>query len=866
MGTLATPPSDGVGTGELWAQDDESAFALAVALYGTDFEAVARLTHRTAPECEAYYEHIFKGSQAGQRILEAISKWGARGEQLLSGRKLWDRIARIVVAARLGKADEARVKELAEDFTGGRLGLEAFVDGLVAVAGRDAVVRAVDLSAYGGPPADAGFLLSPRKVDSLLATSLPLKNVFWDDVWPQLQVAGWTASTASRRGAVFYPPGAPSTSEGHPPGIEGIEGVLQHLHVHPDLLPSAAQLAAEAARAAARRAAALATRPPGGAAGGATPPPRPAPGHGRKAAPGSKVCENCGTTSTPLWRKDRQANMLMCNACGIYYKHHGRHRPVELVALPPRVHHHAPAAPAPHAHVLAGGGEEFLPAAAVLLPDGPLAGGEHPAALAARRQAAAGESDLSEQSDDDHERRRSLRQRRTRDYGDAFVQEPEEEGEEGGAGSAAAPAPEDSDGGSDMSHVAVADEAVAERQRVDLINRLVQGAIPADFEGAVEGLKSLKRARITDPLTGQPLGTVRVYADAGPSPRHARPAPRPRPPHGGGGGGAPPPAGRPGVVCANCGTTNTPLWRKDRETQLMMCNACGIYYKTHGVHRPLGTSRFKQYQGPGAQPGRQRVRAPCKPRAPRPPKAAAGALPLAPHELHTASESEAEEERTAVESEGELAPAQQPRDVAMREAAPLAQAPAAQALPAAPRPQPFPQGGALLAGPAAAAASAPATAVAMREFLAAAQQARQAAPTVVAQHPKRPPAVDPLALLRSAVASAAAAPRPLPAAGPAQQPSSLSASSETSAASQAQSVPPLQLNAARGASMPPKVHRASIVLPGAPPLQTQPPSGTAPAPALLSFLRQHALRHLQQQQQQQQPGVPRPATAVPPAL
>ena len=30
----------------------------------------------------------------------------------------------------------------------------------------------------------------------------------------------------------------------------------------------------------------------------------------------SQVCANCGTTSTPLWRKEGGINM--CNACGIY--------------------------------------------------------------------------------------------------------------------------------------------------------------------------------------------------------------------------------------------------------------------------------------------------------------------------------------------------------------------------------------------------------------------------------------------------------------------------------------------------------------------------------------------------------------------
>jgi hypothetical protein len=36
---------------------------------------------------------------------------------------------------------------------------------------------------------------------------------------------------------------------------------------------------------------------------------------------------------------------------------------------------------------------------------------------------------------------------------------------------------------------------------------------PAPPAGAIEGLKSLKSARVTDPLTGQSFGTIRLYAD-----------------------------------------------------------------------------------------------------------------------------------------------------------------------------------------------------------------------------------------------------------------------------------------------------------------------------------------------------------------
>ncbi|KAJ2038327.1 Sodium- and chloride-dependent GABA transporter 1 [Coemansia sp. S3946] len=105
---------------------------------------------------------------------------------------------------------------------------------------------------------------------------------------------------------------------------------------------------------------------------------------------------------------------------------------------------------------------------------------------------------------------------------------------------------------------------------------------PPSSSGSGTGGSSPKRPKPANAKSGMPPSravTVKAQPSVCPTDDSSKPVPENDKASGGISAGNP-------SICSNCSTTTTPLWRRDPDGK-PLCNACGLFYKLHGVTRPL---------------------------------------------------------------------------------------------------------------------------------------------------------------------------------------------------------------------------------------------------------------------------------------
>ncbi|KAF9180570.1 putative electron transfer flavoprotein subunit [Haplosporangium sp. Z 767] len=275
-------------------------------------------------------------------------------------------------------------------------------------------------------------------------------------------------------------------------------------------------------------------------------------------------CHNCGVTKTPLWRRTHDRLHSLCNACGLYYKQYKANRPLAVRPTKDSLITGADSVQQQQQQL-----QQYL----------------HADAQAKRRKmgdgtAATGAGSVKHESKDESPISSPTPLKLLLPHPPAHHQQPRSSPVQVPSPSSSPSHTVEAESEDDAGNESEGEEVRAENDAMDVDTEETR------FEHQVSEDDSDDSEEDEEYVERQPRNSGSCSNMRAVTPNEDTPEPQQR------SGNSNNNNNSPIIECANCGQTQTPLWRKDTKGQ-SICNACGLYARLHQRDRPVTMRKAK---------------------------------------------------------------------------------------------------------------------------------------------------------------------------------------------------------------------------------------------------------------------------------